>query len=98
MRISDWISDVCSSDLLGAFQPLLMARAELTTRLAQSMFWWAGPETRKDILTRHSIERRMMYAALDGVLEPGLAAAATDDALRVNLSRDRKSTSLNSSH
>ena len=72
-----------------AFQPLLMARAELTTRLAQSMFWWAGPETRKDILTRHSTERRMMYAALDGVLEPGLAAADTDDALRVTLSRLR---------
>lgn len=72
-----------------AFQPLLMARAELTTRLAQSMFWWVGPETRRDILTRHSIERRMMYAALDGVLEPGFAAAETDDALRVTLSRLR---------
>lgn len=71
------------------FQPLLMARAELTTRLAQSMFWWAGAEARKDILMRHSIERRMMYAALDGVLEPGLAAADTDDALRVTLSRLR---------
>lgn len=69
-----------------AFQPLLMARPELTTRLAQSMFWWVSPEARKDILTRHSIERRMMHATLDELLEPGLAAGDTDDALRVTLS------------
>jgi hypothetical protein len=69
-----------------SFQPLLMARPELTARLAQLMFWWMSPEARKDILMRHSIERRMMHLALDEVLDAGLAASGTDDALRVMLS------------
>jgi uncharacterized protein (DUF2336 family) len=69
-----------------AFQPLVLARSELTIRLAQLMFWWVSPEARKEILIRYSIERRMMHAALDELLESGLAASDTDEALRVTLS------------
>lgn len=68
------------------YQPLLLARPELTMRLAQLMFWWASLEGRKEILGRYSIERRMMHSALDDVLDAGLAASSVDEALHVTLS------------
>lgn len=68
------------------FQTLLLARNELDTRLAQMMFWWAPPEARREILTRFSVERRMMHAALDDLLQEGMAAAQSDDVLQVALS------------
>lgn len=68
------------------FQPLLLARKELNSRLAQLMFWWVSPEARREILTRYSVERRMMHAALDGLLHEGVALAKTDDVLQVALS------------
>ena len=80
------------------FQPLVMARAELTIRLAQHMFWWVSPEARKEILARYSIERRMMHAALDEVLEPGLAASGTDDVLHVMLSLVRPPVAMSKAH
>lgn len=68
------------------FQPLLLARNELNTRLAQLMFWWVSPDARREILTRFSVERRMMHTALDDLLEEGMAAAQSDDVLQVALS------------
>lgn len=64
----------------------LLTRSELSMRMAQLMFWWVGPEARLQILTRYSVERRQLYAALDEVLESGLAAIGTDDGLKVALS------------
>lgn len=68
------------------YQPLLLQRSELTVRLAQLMFWWVGSDARREILTRYSVERRMMYAALDDVLDEGLAAGAGDEGLQAALS------------
>jgi hypothetical protein len=50
------------------------------------MFWWVGSDARREILTRYSVERRMMYAALDDVLDEGLAAGAGDEGLQAALS------------
>ncbi len=69
-----------------ALQEPLMTRSELTMRMAQLMFWWSGPDARREILTRYSVERRQLYAALEEVLEDGLSAAGTDDGLKVALS------------
>tara|TARA_R110002074_G_scaffold175591_1_gene339007 strand:- start:850 stop:1959 length:1110 start_codon:yes stop_codon:yes gene_type:complete len=69
-----------------ALQDPLLTRTELSMRMAQVMFWWVGPEARLEILTRYSVERRQLYAALDEVLESGLAASGTDDGLKAALS------------
>ncbi|MFZ3032591.1 MAG: DUF2336 domain-containing protein [Parvibaculum sp.] len=68
------------------FQQLLLARSELNMRLAQMMFWWAPPETRREILIRFSVERRALHAALDGLLDVGVLAEKADDALKAILS------------
>ena len=67
-------------------QPLLLARREMNIMLAQLMFWWVSPEARTEILTRYSVERRMLYTALDDVLEAGLAASVKDEGLQSALS------------
>src|SRR3546814_11719662 len=65
MRISDWSSDVCSSDLIHAaggsatIAPLDLAEAESITRLAEAI---AGRWKRLDIL--------VMNAAMLGTLSP----------------------------
>lgn len=69
-----------------ALPPLLLARREMTIRLAQLMFWWVSPEARVEILTRYSVERRMLYTALDDVLDAGLAASVKDEGLQAALS------------
>ncbi len=69
-----------------ALQPLLLARREMDIRLAQMMFWWVSPESRSEILTRYSVERRMLYRALDDVLEAGIAASIKDEVLQAALS------------
>ena len=66
-----------------SFQSLLMQRGELNIRLAQLMFWWVLPETRREIILRFSVERRMMHTALDGFLDNGSLGERVDDALKV---------------
>lgn len=68
------------------FQSLLLARTELTVRLAQLMFWWVPSAARMEILGRYSVERRMMHAALNDLLQDGLAGIGADEALLVTLS------------
>lgn len=68
------------------FVPLLLCRPELTARLALLMFWWSPAATRSEILTRFTVERRMMHVALGDVLEAGLAASGDDEPLRAVLS------------
>lgn len=76
------------------FQPLLLARPELTVRLAQLMFWWMPSAGRVEILSRFSIERRMMHAALGDILEAGFGAAGTDETLLVALALVRPPVAL----
>ncbi len=68
------------------FVPLLLARPELNPRQALLMFWWSASQLRSEILARFTVERRMMHAALEDVLESGLEAVGADEALRVVLS------------
>lgn len=69
-----------------AYQPLLLARPEMNIQSAQLMFWWVPSSARSDILVRYSVERRMMHNALDDVLEAGLAAHVSDEAMQVAFS------------
>ncbi|KAB7741638.1 DUF2336 domain-containing protein [Parvibaculum sedimenti] len=80
------------------FVPLLLARSELNTRQALLMFWWSPSQVRSEILARFTVERRMMHVALDDVLETGMEAADTDEALRVVLSLVRPPRSASKSH
>jgi uncharacterized protein (DUF2336 family) len=80
-----------------AFQPLVMARPELTIRLAQLMFWWVSPEARKEILARYTIERRVLHMALNDVLE-AVAPDGADDALQATLSLIRPPTAMPKAH
>lgn len=50
-------------------QALLLARPEMTTRLAHIMFWWVPSALRIQIVTRYSMERRTLQ---DQILEQGL--------------------------
>src|SRR3546814_6522205 len=103
MRISDWSSDVCSSDLLPlstTFIGHLRSFGRPVYKLAQHFGPVAGALSRFDMLTRvaltpEGIPARDAIEAIDRML---------DDGIRVlNLSfhspsLDRKSTRLNSSH
>lgn len=80
------------------FVPLLLARPELNTRQALLMFWWSPPAVRSEILARFTVERRMMHVALEDVLDSGLDAASTDEALRVVLSMVRPPKAAPKSH
>src|SRR3546814_7502247 len=93
MRISDWSSDVCSSDLAGHDWPALIALAAATHRRRYGDMALA-------LLTAET-------AALPSLLAPlrlDRAALAPLEISLVRLSgrslagRDRKSTRLNSSH
>lgn len=59
----------------------LLARPELTLRLAHRIFWWAPSPLRLEILTRFTAERRHIHNVLDEILDgdfvpdPALASA-----------------------
>lgn len=65
------------------FQAPLLARPELTLRLAQLMFWWVPSATRLEILNRFTVERRHIHGAMEDLLDGGLADTALDIALSV---------------
>lgn len=77
-----------------AFQPLVLTRPELTIRLAQLMFWWVSPEARREILSRFSVERRLLHDNIREVLGPALAASETDEAFCAILSTVRPPVTL----
>src|SRR3546814_4960776 len=85
MRISDWSSDVCSSDLLLAGQPAgTVARAAGADPGAGA----AGRAGHRQADDRAAAHRRRRAVGAGGRRRPGLPA----------LGLDRKSTRLNSSH
>src|SRR3546814_4511168 len=114
MRISDWSSDVCSSDLLGQrdrFESMIEPIGEaLLARAA-----YAAGERVVDIGCGGGWTTRRIAAAVGNTglalgldLSPDLVAAASERARRTGLANirfvqgdaatDRKSTRLNSSH
>src|SRR3546814_8738747 len=99
MRISDWSSDVCSSDLLVPTQDRAAVGALLR---AQGLVDIIIPRGGKGLVARVQDEARVpVLAHLDGICHTYIDAAAdpgTAVALAVNAKIDRKSTRLNSSH
>ncbi|MEQ8379494.1 MAG: DUF2336 domain-containing protein [Parvibaculum sp.] len=65
------------------FQAPLLARPELSVRLAQLMFWWVPPAMRLEILNRFTVERRHIHSAMEDMLDGRLADTALDIALSV---------------
>src|SRR3546814_1938408 len=104
MRISDWSSDVCSSDLIEALSPdpsVLAHDAEIDALIASSGAVTKGQQD----LARLS-EERSASGGLVARLRAEAGALASDPPTRIVSSRlreialgqDRKSTRLNSSH
>ncbi|MBI1261356.1 MAG: DUF2336 domain-containing protein [Rhizobiales bacterium] len=77
-----------------AYQPLLLARPELSVRLAHLMFWWSSAPIRLDILNRFTAERKVTHKALADILEDGLGASLGDDVMRLVLTQIRQSVSI----
>src|SRR3546814_1465514 len=100
MRISDWSSDVCSSDLSGLVQQLAAAdRALLLAYLGNGGLAFTGQY--RDALGAYfthlaSGRRPSDYAALDAATLRAYLETLSDAGLLSTL--DRKSTRLNSSH
>src|SRR3546814_2844671 len=99
MRISDWSSDVCSSDLLGRNQPLyarvLALGGGVGLQFAQTLVT-AGANHRDAMLFLSRQRDPFKVADI-----PGISADEQTELARkllVDGFLDRKSTSLNSSH
>ena len=68
-------------------QAPVLARPELTVRLAQLMFWWVPAEMRLEILNRFTVERRHIHSAMEDLLD---GAGTGDAVLDAALSQVRK--------
>src|SRR3546814_15253794 len=64
MRISDWSSDVCSSDLAEAARPVLLGHARPIVRKLDHISAILRPPTRK-LDPRESIGRAVLYGICD---------------------------------
>jgi hypothetical protein len=65
------------------FQAPLLARPELTLRLAQLMFWWVPSPMRLEILNRFTVERQNIHEAMEDLLAGSFADTPLDIALSV---------------
>src|SRR3546814_3490296 len=98
MRISDWSSDVCSSDLLADLVAVAHVGNEKTTTYQTTRaedaadFLWPCIGRNVEILGLHASEQITHATADDVRLEACILQAVQ------HLERDRKSTRLNSSH
>ena len=64
-------------------QAPLLARTELTLRLAQLMFWWVPSQMRLEILNRFTIERQNIHEAMEDLLDQSFSDTPLDIALSV---------------
>src|SRR3546814_7721269 len=104
VRICDWSSDVCSSDLVGLARHILLLRQRFVVSdafltIGETGALEAFAERRKGIVGRRARERRRFvtsHAAARRCRESGGGARGID--LFARSIRDRKSTRLNSSH
>src|SRR3546814_12537178 len=78
MRISDWSSDVCSSDLDGAKLDPLLRRSAVAGRLARALEWrsLAPARARTDRSSWPAPRRRAALLGRDGRAGPPLHIAA----------------------
>src|SRR3546814_15992477 len=78
MRISDWSSDVCSSDLIARDPSFALALARLSN--AQSLLAWFGPEDiDADALTAQARTNAERSLALNPKLADGFIAMGYSD-------------------
>src|SRR3546814_5686922 len=68
MRISDWSSDVCSSDLIDSYQEPLVRRQDLTNDLAMRLYWVVAANLRDEILKSYDIHPTDLDDALEGAV------------------------------
>lgn len=68
-------------------QAPVLARPELTVRLAQLMFWWVPAALRLEILNRFTVERRHIHSAMEDMID---GVTAGDPVLEGALSLVRK--------
>src|SRR3546814_8021479 len=103
MRISDWSSDVCSSDLLVAWlEPLGVSVAWLTgnqkTRARRQITEEiASGQAQLIVGTQALIQDKIIFANLGLIILDEQHRFGVDQRLRLSR-KDRKSTRLNSSH
>lgn len=68
------------------FREPLLARPELSARLAQLMFWWCDGAQRLEIMQRFTVDRSRIHDLLDPILGDGEGLQGMDEAMRVTLS------------
>src|SRR3546814_10099652 len=101
MRISDWSSDVCSSDLVGRPVEALTAWLESEGITSGPVFLhidrWenVGERPVSPAGINHMIKRRLVMAGYD---ETDYSAHGLRAGYLTQAAKDRKSTRLNSSH
>src|SRR3546814_10495261 len=98
MRISDWSSDVCSSDLVALTQRTVFVHEELGHDEQRDALDAIG---RVGGLREHQVDDivgQVMLARRDEDLGAGDRMAAVAVRHRAGTDQDRKSTRLNSSH
>src|SRR3546814_6438279 len=115
MRISDWISDVCASDLVvggyhwyppmaGANDPVETYAKAFFDRDAAALHRQLGPEWRNGTLPLEYVRTHFAGPGADDPVDKALRIDSNvmlvdDPVKRVdNMTIDRKSTRLNSSH
>lgn len=64
-------------------QAPLLARPELSLRLAHLMFWWVPPQMRLEILARFTVERQNIHDAMEDLLSAPLGDVPLEVALSV---------------
>src|SRR3546814_9945575 len=101
MRISDWSSDVCSSDLLLASWPLIAATAPVNPATVEAKIidsarssrpWSTAPENHAGYTIGTCVMSPPLRTAATRLSQIGQAGSGTREPA------DRKSTRLNSSH
>src|SRR3546814_2450134 len=107
MRISDWSSDVCSSDLEvpeRLTSELIVAKARIVARGLRRDFGIDAPRIALAGLNPHAGESGQLGSEEERVMKPAVAQLAEDGIIVDGplaadaLFADRKSTRLNSSH
>lgn len=61
----------------------LLARPELSLRLAHLVFWWVPPQMRLEILTRFTVERQNIHDAMEDLLSAQLGDVPLEAVLSV---------------
>src|SRR3546814_5501827 len=110
MRISDWSSDVCSSDLEAMSQAAAMSNRDRLFQLLSRLLGHCGvsdsagrvqaqlPLSREDLAGMLGVRQETLSRLLKRLKQEGVIDISGRHCQLLSLHRDRKSTRLNSSH